>query len=225
MEKIGIVVAMDKEFVLMEDLLTEKTEREEGGLRICTGKVGGKDVCLMKSGIGKVAAATGINWMYFNYGPQAIVNSGVAGGLGKDLKVGDIVAGTACCYHDADCGEGNERGQIQGFPTLFPADPRLLEAVSHQDVQKGLICTGDQFITDSERLRQIRRDFPQVLAVDMESAAMAQVCFMWKIPFLSLRVVSDTPCAENDNMAQYVDFWDQAPRRNFELVRNLLSRL
>lgn len=222
MEKIGIVVAMDKEFSLMEDLLTDRKTESPGGLRICTGTTGGKEICLMKTGIGKVAAATGINWMYFHYRPQAVINSGVAGGIGKDLKVGDIVAGEACCYHDVDCGEGNECGQVQGFPSRFVADARLLEAVSHQQVRKGLICTGDQFITDSERLRRILLDFPEAAAVDMESAAMAQVCHIWKIPFLSLRVVSDTPCAENDNMVQYEDFWNNAPRINFELVRKLL---
>lgn len=225
MKKIGIVVAMDKEFALFRNLLEGSVETSPLGMRLCEGRVGDKHVYLMKSGIGKVAAATGVNLLCAEASPEAIVNSGVAGGIGAGLRVGDIVAGTECCYHDVDCGEGNETGQIQGFPARFVADAVLLEAALRQNVRKGLICTGDQFITDSARLQEILRNFPQALAVDMESAAMAQVCHMRKVPFLSLRIISDTPCAKNDNMAQYKDFWTQAPLRNFELLRTLLRAL
>ena len=225
MRKIGIAVAMDKEFALFHDLLEGCIETSPLGMRLCEGRVGNKQVFLMKSGIGKVAAATGVNLLCAEASPEAVVNSGVAGGIGVDLKVGDTVAGTECCYHDVDCGEGNEMGQIQGFPARFAADAALVEAVGRQDVKKGLICTGDQFITDSVRLQEIRKNFPQVLAVDMESAAMAQVCHMRHVPFLSLRIISDTPCAQNDNMAQYKDFWTQAPLRNFERLRTLLREL
>ncbi len=225
MKKIGIVVAMDKEFALFRDLLEDSAESTPLGMRLCEGRVGGKQVFLMKSGIGKVAAATGVNLLCAEASPEAIVNSGVAGGIGEGLCVGDTVAGTECCYHDVDCGEGNETGQVQGFPARFAADAGLLEAAGRLHVKKGLICTGDQFITDSERLQGILKNFPQALAVDMESAAMAQVCHMRKVPFLSLRIISDTPCAQNDNMAQYKDFWTQAPLRNFELLRNLLREL
>lgn len=225
MKKIGIVVAMDKEFALLEDLLENRKDVSTATFRICVGEVDGKEVCLMKSGIGKVAAATGINWMKFEYHTDMVINSGVAGGLGSDVNVGDVVAGSRCCYHDVDCGPESEHGQVQGFPPFFQADATLLEAVSHQDVKKGLICTGDQFITDTRQLMEIKANFPEVAAVDMESAAMAHACYIWNIPFLSLRVISDTPGKDGDNTQQYADFWEKAPRKNFELVRALLKSL
>ena len=225
MSKIGIVVAMDKEFALFEDLLEEKKDISSAGFRILTGRTGGKKICLMTSGIGKVAAATGINLLRSLYQPYLVVNSGVAGGLGEGLQPMDIVAGTEYVYHDVDCGPGNEYGQVQGFPARFKADAGLLEAVSRHGVKQGLFCTGDQFITSSEQIENIRKHFPDVQAVDMESAAMAQVCHIWNIPFLSLRIISDTPGRHADNMGQYQDFWKQAPGLNFELLHSLLAEL
>ena len=225
MSKIGIVVAMDKEFALFEKLLDEKKDISSAGFKIMTGRMDNKKICLMTSGIGKVAAATGINLLRSLYQPDMVVNSGVAGGLGENLKTGDVIAGTEYVYHDVDCGPGNEYGQVQGFPARFKADARLLEAVSRQGIRSGLFCTGDQFISDPEQLKKIRKHFPEVQAVDMESAAMAQVCCIWNIPFLSLRIISDTPGRHEDNLGQYYDFWKQAPEQNYELLRSLIPEL
>ena len=225
MKRIAVVVAMDKEFSLLEDLLQDKKDVALSGFRLATGRVADKEVVLMKSGIGKVAAATGINLIKYEYAPQALINSGVAGGMDRSLEVGDVVAGDYCVYHDVDCGTGNEYGQVQGFPARYTADPGLLQAVRHENVRQGLICTGDQFIQDPVQLESIRKHFPEVLAVDMESAAMAQVCHIWRIPFLSLRVISDTPGKKAGNMSQYNDFWTMAPKKNFELLKNLLTEL
>lgn len=225
MNRIGIVVAMDKEFALLENLLQDKKDVSAQGFRIAIGKVANKEMVLMKSGIGKVAAATGINLLQYAYAPQAIVNSGVAGGLGDDVEVGDVVAGAACVYHDVDCGAGNEYGQVQGFPARYVADAGLLKAVSGETVKRGLICTGDQFIQDPKQLQVIKAGFPEVMAVDMESAAMAQVCHIWHIPFLSLRIISDTPGKKADNFSQYNDFWTIAPQKNFNLVHRLIEKL
>ena len=225
MSKIGIVVAMDKEFALFENLLEERKDISSAGFRILTGRTGNKKICLMTSGIGKVAAATGINLLRSLYQPDMIVNSGVAGGVGENLKAGDIVAGSEYAYHDVDCGPGNEYGQVQGFPARFSADVRLLELVSGHGIRQGLFCTGDQFVSRADQLESIRSHFPEVQAVDMESAAMAQVCHIWNIPFLSLRVISDTPGKQEDNLNQYYDFWESAPGKNFEMIRSLLSQL
>lgn len=224
-KRLGVVAAMDKEYLLLKELLDNPKEESIAGFRLCTGTSGGKEICLMKSGIGKVAAATGINLMKYRYAPEAVINSGVAGGMREDLQVGEIVAGTHCVYHDVDCGTGNEYGQVQGFPARYAADACLLAAVKRQQVKDGLICTGDQFIQDPGQLESIRRHFPEVTAVDMESAAMAQVCHIWQISFLSLRIISDTPGRKADNMAQYNDFWELAPQRNFAVLKDLLAAI
>ena len=89
---------------------------------------------------------------------------------------------------------------------------------------KGLICSGDQFIDKMEDVKRIKGIFPEALAVDMESGAIAQVCHLCQVPFLALRVISDSPGASHDNTRQYLDFWTAAPQESFSLVKELISK-
>ncbi len=128
-----------------------------------------------------------------------------------------------------DCGPGNEYGQVQGLPTFFPCDRRLL---AHAVAQKneasrtvvGLICSGDRFISKPAHLAVIKSYFPKALAVDMESGALAQVCYLLGVPFLSFRILSDTPGAP-DRFAQYTDFWETISHRAIDLLRGFLDTL
>jgi adenosylhomocysteine nucleosidase len=161
--------------------------------------------------------------------PDYIINSGVAGGIGEGMHQGDIVVGTEACYHDVWCGEG-EWGQVQGFPLKFPANEHLLEAAKsvvkdNSQLVFGLICTGDQFISELATLQGIKRNFPDGKAVDMESAAIAQVCYAKQVPFMSLRIVSDTPGMEPDNTTQYLDFFAEAPKKTFAVLRQLIEMI
>ena len=87
-----------------------------------------------------------------------------------------------------------------------------------------MICTGDQFITQNAVLQQIKQNFSSALAVDMESAAMAHVCYLRKVPFVSIRIISDTPFAEKENINQYFDFFETAPKRTFEILKKIIQR-
>ena len=134
-------------------------------------------------------------------------------------------------YHDVWCGEGNEYGQVQGLPAAYEGCASLLEhalslnnAGPESRICKGLICTGDRFITDRAELGAIKHRFPAGLAVDMESAAIAQVCHLYGIPFLSFRIISDTPGVE-DHSAQYADFWGTMAERSFLSTWAFLSTL
>ena len=89
----------------------------------------------------------------------------------------------------------------------------------------GLICTGDQFISDLATLQGIKKNFPDGKAVDMESAAIAQVCYAKQVPFMSLRIVSDTPGMEKDNTTQYLDFFAEAPKMTFAVLRQLIETI
>ncbi|MBO5793675.1 MAG: 5'-methylthioadenosine/S-adenosylhomocysteine nucleosidase, partial [Bacteroidaceae bacterium] len=95
------------------------------------------------------------------------------------------------------------------------SDVRILE---------GLICTGDQFITAKEELQKIKSAHPEGLAVDMESAAIAQVCHLHQIPFLSFRIISDTPGVEN-HFEQYLDFWGTMADKSFNVTKRFLESL
>ncbi len=224
--KIGVIVAMGAEFRLVEELLTDKTERKAGEYRFVEGTVEGKSVVLLQCGIGKVCAAVGTSEMIRTFAPDCIINTGVAGGIDAALRVMDIVVGDTTVYHDVWCGEGNEYGQVQGMPPYYRSDRRLYEMALRMkpeiSLHGGCICSGDRFITSRTELEEIKRNFPQGLAVDMESCSVAQVCYMYAVPFLSFRIISDTPGIDG-HAEQYRDFWTKAPGHSFRLLKRLIK--
>lgn len=213
--RLSLIVAMESERQAVMRLL--------GGAP--QGRVGRCEVSLHQSGIGKVNAALA-TWQIIQLEhPDYVVSTGVAGGIDAALQVMDVVAGSETCYHDVWCGAGNEKGQVQGLPARFPADAALLHIAGEMKLRRGLICTGDQFITDHAALQDIKAAFPESLAVDMESAAIAQTCYLSHVPFMSLRVVSDTPGNTPDHAAQYKDFWATLSDTSFLALKNFLSRV
>lgn len=224
--KIGIIVAMRKELDLLLPLLNDSEDSRMGGFDFHRGKMGRHDVMVMQCGIGKVNAAMGTLMLVNHFAPNYVINSGVAGGADLSVNVMDVVAGARVAYHDVWCGPESELGQVQGLPLYFEGAKRLLDLVpDRDDIHKGLICSGDQFIDKKEDVNRIKGNFPEALAVDMESGAIAQVCFLSKVPFLALRVISDSPGASHDNTKQYLDFWSDAPQESFALLKDIISRL
>ena len=221
-------MAMTSEYGLVKSLLEQTKEEPVRGLLFTEGRIGNVEVILVKSGIGKVCAAVGTMEMIQRYTPDIIVNTGVAGGIDPLTEVMDIVVGENMVYHDVWCGEGNEYGQVQGLPARFVSDKELCKlalSVAHDgNVYGGLICSGDKFITDKEELTEIKKRFPEGMAVDMESCAIAQVCYMCGVPFLSYRIISDTPGVK-DHYKQYLNFWEEAPKRSFEMIKVLIKVL
>lgn len=228
---IGVINAMDSEHRQLVERLQEKKVSGEGCFRYVEGVLGGNRVVLTQCGIGKVSAAVGATELIRRFAPDCVVSTGVAGGIDACLKVTDVVVSECLVYHDVWCGEGNEYGQVQGFPAVYEGCASLLEhALSLNSVglescvRSGLLCTGDRFITDRTELDAIKRRFPAGLAVDMESAAIAQVCYLYGTPFLSFRIISDTPGVE-DHASQYADFWGTMAERSFLTTWAFLSTL
>lgn len=226
--KIGIIVAMQSEFDLLNQILEQKKEENINHLSFAEGKIYGKDIVLMKCGIGKVCSAVGTIEMIKNFNPDYIINSGIAGGIDETSQVMDMVAGEKIVYHDVWCGEGNEYGQVQGLPHYYESDAKLLDLVTQIDadinIYKGLICSGDKFITDKSELKEIKEKFALGMAVDMESCSIAQVCHIYKKPYLSLRIISDTPGVEN-HWQQYENFWGKAPEKSLSVIKELLQKI
>jgi len=227
--KIGIATAMGSEKALIEKLLGNVHTVALKDRTFCIGSLGPHEIVLGETGIGKVNAAIGAMELIREFAPDFLMSTGVAGGLDSSLRVMDIVAAKEVAYHDVDCGPGNEYGQVQGLPTYFPCDKRLLaHAASLKNESSrtvvGLICSGDRFISKPAHLAVIKSYFPKALAVDMESGALAQVCYLQGVPFLSFRILSDTPGAP-DRFAQYTDFWDTVSQRAIGLLREFLETL
>ena len=224
--RIGIIVAMSKELDLLLPLLKNSEKSRMGGFEFHCGKVGRHDVMVMQCGIGKVNAAMGTLTLVNSFLPDFVINSGVAGGADSTVNVMDVVAGARVAYHDVWCGPESELGQVQGLPLYFEGAQRLLNLVPEREgIHKGLICSGDQFIDTLDAVTRIKGDFPEALAVDMESGAIAQVCYLNKVPFLALRVISDSPGASHDNTRQYLDFWTDAPQETCNIVKDMITRL
>ena len=232
--KIGIISAMDSEHRQLSARLDDRKETAEGIFRYVEGNAGRNRLVLTQCGIGKVNAAIGAAELIRRHRPDCIISTGVAGGIDDGLRVADVVASSRLVYHDVYCGnDGTQYGQVQGMPLYYEAHPALLRhalglnaaAAPGSRIHGGLICTGDQFVEDGEALAAIKRRFPQGMAVDMESAAIAQTCYLYGTPFLSFRVISDTPGAHGDNFAQYKDFWSTMADRSFHTVWTFLNAL
>lgn len=227
--KLGVITAMDCEFEQVKAMLTNPLNGEAGGRPLSHGRIGENEIVLMACGIGKVNAAIGAIDMIRTYKPDAIISTGVAGGLNGEIAgVMDVVAGSEVAYHDVDCGPYSAYGQVQGFPPRFIADQRLLDAATslNSDVKivPALIASGDRFISTQEDLAPIKKLYPEAAAVDMESGAIAQTCYFAKVPFLSFRIISDIPGVEN-HYSKYADFWERMGNTSFGVTKAFLERI
>ncbi|MBQ9654889.1 MAG: 5'-methylthioadenosine/S-adenosylhomocysteine nucleosidase [Prevotella sp.] len=215
--RIGIIVAMDKELKQLQALFNDGSVRIE------------------KCGIGKVNAALGAQRLINEFHPDCIISSGCAGGNGDDIQVQDIIVGSEVTYHDVYCGTAIDNttvyGQVQGLPVRYQPDPMLLQkaqqlsiANSQLSIHTGLIVTGDWFVDSKEKMQSIVNLFPEARAVDMESCAIAQTCYINKVPFISFRVISDIPLRDTD-ASQYHNFWDTVAENSFHTTRAFVESL
>ncbi|WP_289758110.1 5'-methylthioadenosine/adenosylhomocysteine nucleosidase [Duncaniella dubosii] len=217
--KIGIIVAMQKELALILPLLSDSSTEVRGTVTYHCGHIGENEVAVMQCGIGKVNAAIGAVSLIDAFCPELVINTGVAAGAGDEVAVMDIVLADRLVHHDFWC-IGEEWGHVPGCPLYFPA--RLPQIRENENVKLGLIASGELFISSKDEIDTIRGHFPDVMAVDMESAAIAQVCEQRGVPFMCLRVISDTPWCSHDNSRQYDDFWNEAPQKTFEIVKEII---
>ena len=190
------------------------------------------DVLVQKCGIGKVNAALGAQRMINEFHPDCIISSGCAGGNGDDVNIQDVVVSSELCYHDVYCGTAIDNttiyGQVQGLPARYQADPHLLAKANALDcgvkIHPGLIVTGDWFVDSKDKMREIIGHFPDAKAVDMESCAIAQTCYINKVPFISFRVISDMPLHDTD-ASQYHNFWDTVAEHSFQVTKTFVESL
>ena len=198
----------------------------------------GSPVFVRKCGIGKVNAALGAQQLINDEHPDVIISSGCAGGNGDEVNIQDVVVSTELCYHDVYCGTAIDNattyGQVQGLPARFKADSYLLQkalelASPNQEsldvaVHPGLIVTGDWFVDTKEKMCEIVDKFPEARAVDMESCAIAQTCYLNRVPFISFRIISDIPLRDTD-ASQYHDFWNTIAQNSFQVTRTFIESL
>ena len=189
------------------------------------------EVVLVKCGIGKVAAAIATTVLIEQFAPDAVVNTGSAGGFDKNLNIGDLVIASHVIHHDADLTHfGYKLGQCAGMPEDFRCDTHLMEtartaAASIVSLQSttGLICTGDAFIGSDEAVAELRENFPDMKAVEMEGAAIGQTCHMLDTPFLVIRSLSDI--AGKTSSVSFKEYLETAAKHSAQLVMAMIKAL
>ena len=227
--RIAIIVAMDKEFIRIKELLEQVEETAIGGRSYTSGRLGNNELVLHQCGIGKVNAAIGVTELIRLFNPDLVVSTGCAGGASDKLEVTDVVVSSQLAYHDVYCGCAlgeTVYGQVQGMPARYTTPREIVEKAlaCGERIHEGLIVTGDWFVDDQEKMRSIIRLFPEAMAVDMESAAIAQTCHVFGIPFVSFRVISDIPLKAT-KASQYHDFWAHVADTSFATTRRFLEQL
>ena len=202
--RMGIIGAMESEVHNLIARMEGVSYREKAGRRFAVGTLAGQDAIVVQSGIGKVAAAITAQILIDEFGVDALLNTGMAGGLDARLAVKDLVIATAALQHDFDITAfGHARGFMYGEddtkPTLFVADADLCAKAREAAAQvlpagskaiDGIVASGDIFVDDSALKATLRDDFGAA-AAEMEGAAIAQAAVANGVPFVILRTISD----------------------------------
>jgi len=227
---IAIIGAMSQEVAILKEAMNIKKTETRLHVEFTTGTIAGKEVVLLESGIGKVNVAVATTLLIELYPVEFVINTGSAGGIITDASVGDVVISTNVTYHDVDVtGFGYKRGQIPGLPELFNADEFLIKKVDEILTQtgvphfKGSIVTGDAFVNRKEQIDKIISNFPNAVALEMEAAAVAQVCYIANIPFVVVRALSDI--AGKESHISFEEFLPTAAKASSEMVIKLIEIL
>ncbi len=230
MKTVGIVVAMDEEREEIVNLMKDVELEQVYNLRFLKGTIEGKKCIVIKCGVGKVNAARATQVMLDHFKIDYIINLGVAGALSSMLDVGDVVIAKKVIQHDFDITAfGHSKGYITGVGAFIESNHNLLEEFSsvleemperNYKIKMGIVATGDIFCTESWMKDKIRAKF-NADVVDMECAAIAQVCYLSEKPFIAIRSISDSP--NGNNVSVYDNNLKFASKRCANILKEFLS--
>lgn len=228
MEKtIAIMAAMEEEIAEIKDIMENLEQKVISGVVIYQGTINGLKAILVQTGVGKVNAARTTQIIIDKYNIKYIINVGTAGGLNEKLRIGDIVIGNKLIQHDFDITAfGHEKGYITGLGTVFQSDKELIEKakdtiqkLDNTNVIVGTIASGDIFCTQIKMKEKIRSKF-NADCVEMESAAIAQVCKLDQVPFIIIRSISDIP--NGNNAIAFDEFIKMASKKCAEFIKEMI---
>ena len=229
---IGIIGAMEDEVAQLKKNMEIEETTEVASLSFCRGKLSGREVVVVRSGIGKVNAAICTQILVDQFHVDVIINTGIAGSLDAEIDIGDIVISTDAVEHDMDASIfGDPIGQIPQMDTFsFPADESLVKLAkevnekANPDVHTwiGRVVSGDQFVSSGEKKEQLIRVF-DAKCTEMECAAIAHAAYLNKISCVIIRAISDK--ADNSAVVDYPAFEAAAIRHSVRLIEALVSEI
>ncbi len=228
---IGIICALSIEVEGIAKLLQNKKEETFAKMKYIYGTINGKDVVMTECGIGKVNAAMSTQIMIDKFSPDVIINSGIAGSVSRQLKIGDIVISKDCVQHDFDGTQmGDPKGLIQyndetriDIPVSLDIAQKLFDAckdLENTNVLLGRIATGDIFVAQREMRSQIANEF-SALACEMEGGSVAQVCYRNSVPCAILRCISDD--FDENQFMDFMEFRNLAADKSISAIKNFLQ--
>ena len=228
---IGIIGAMEVEVQALKDLMDNAELKEISSVVFYRGKINGIDTVVAVAGVGKVNAAVCAQTMILEYSPDYIINTGVAGGLSEELKIGDAAVADKVAEHDMDTSPlGDELGFITGINKVYMQCDEYISGLIYDAAKsvdgintvRGTIASGDQFIASEEQRRFIKMNFNAV-AAEMEGAAIGHVCTMNNVKFGVLRAISDG--ANSDSTIDFPTFTKMAVKNTVEIIVKMLDKL
>ena len=229
--KVGVIGAMREEIELLQQALENPETETYAGMTFYSGLLQGRQVVCVKSGVGKVNAAVCTEALIARFGADAVVFTGVAGALDPSLDIGDMVVSSNCMQHDMDATPlGFARGEIPFQETYdFPSAPGLVRLAREACMRVhagrclvGRVLSGDQFIADRATVKWLHETLKGV-CVEMEGAAVAQVCHMHGIPHVIIRSISDR--ADGSAHVNFEVFKDKAAQKSMAIVREMLRNM
>ncbi len=227
---IAIIGAMEEEVALLRDAMEVEEVRTIAHVEFTKGKLNHQDVVLLKSGIGKVNVAIATTLLFEHYNIDYVINTGSAGGLHEEANIGDVVISTGTLYHDVDVtGFNYAYGQVPGMPAIYESNVSLVKKVESildkigKNYWLGTIGTGDSFINRLDQMELIKKNCPSVIAIEMEAAAVAQVCHHYEKPFIIVRALSDI--AGKESHISFNEFLTVAAKESSEMVSELVSMI
>lgn len=225
----AIIAALDFEEELIRDQLEDMEETELLSTPVYTGTIGSHRVVLMRCGMGKVSAGIGAQALIDEYHPDYVINTGCAGALSPELGIGDVVLSKSVVEWDLDLQAiGYPLGYIDALDCVeMKADRELCDriaAVIPDDVNivKGMVVSGDQFVSTNEQRAKILANFPDAQCAEMEGAAVGHVCRQNRIPFCIIRTMSDT--ADGNSGVDYGEFSIEASKKSAAWLVDMLSK-
>lgn len=229
---IGIIGAMEEEVAALKESMEIQEIKEIASMNFCKGKLNGKEVVVVRSGIGKVNAGICAQLLITVFGAEKVINTGIAGSLDSRIDIGDMVISTDSLHHDMDAvAFGYPKGEVPRLGTLsFPADPEMIKLAKEVNEEinpeihtfTGRVVTGDKFVSSQKDKEKIKKYFDP-LCTEMEGAAIAQAAYLNKVPYVIIRAISDK--ADNSATMDYPTFEKQAICHSVKLIMHMIPRM
>lgn len=219
---IGIICAEEKELIEIKKIMNNIEEKNIYEKTFYMGEIEAKKVVLVKCNVGKVNSARVTQMLIDNFDMNLVINVGTAGSVDNTLEIGDVVVATELVQYDFDVTPfGRKLGEIENIGESIKVDIELLKLFDNLDVKKGIIATGDKFIVNNEE-KDIIKNYFNAYCIEMESASIAQVCYLDKIPFLVIRSITDKQ--DGSSKVDFLEFLESSSKKAASILKEVLKK-